>query len=93
MIQTSISIVALVIFLAGCTTMAPKYTKPAAPIPAAWPGGTPYQKSGASKPAEKPVADVPWREFFIDEQLRKLIALALENNRDLRVAALNIERS
>ena len=39
------------------------------------------------------MADIPWQEFFVDPQLRKLIALALENNRDLRVAALNIERS
>jgi multidrug efflux system outer membrane protein len=72
--------------------MAPKYTQPAAPVPAAWPSGPAY-KAEVAKPADKPVADIPWREFFIDEQLRKLIALALENNRDLRVAALNIERS
>jgi multidrug efflux system outer membrane protein len=39
------------------------------------------------------VADIPWQEFFVDPQLQKLIALALENNRDLRVAVLNIERS
>ncbi len=81
------------LYLTGCSTMAPKYNQSIAPISADWPGGPAYQKSGAFKPAEKPVADVPWREFFIDEQLRKLIALALENNRDLRVATLNIERS
>jgi multidrug efflux system outer membrane protein len=39
------------------------------------------------------VADIPWQDFFVDVQLRKLIGLALANNRDLRVAALNIERS
>jgi len=39
------------------------------------------------------VADISWREFFVDPQLQKLIELALKNNRDLRVAALNIERS
>ena len=78
--------------LAGCATMAPKYEQPAAPVPAAWPSGPAY-KDGAAKPAQKPVADIPWQEFFVDPQLRKLIALALENNRDLRVAALNIERS
>jgi multidrug efflux system outer membrane protein len=43
--------------------------------------------------AEKPLADIPWQEYFVDPQLQKLIALALENNRDLRVAVLNIERS
>lgn len=78
--------------LAGCATMAPKYTRPAAPVPAAWPSGPSY-KDVAAKPARKPVADIPWQEFFVDERLRQLIALALENNRDLRIAALNIERS
>ncbi|MBT0663495.1 AdeC/AdeK/OprM family multidrug efflux complex outer membrane factor [Geobacter pelophilus] len=78
--------------LSGCTTMAPKYSQPAAPVPAVWPSGASY-KAETAKPADKPVAEIPWQEFFVDSQLRKLIALALENNRDLRVAALNIERS
>ena len=80
------------LLLSGCATMAPKYSQPAAPVPAAWPVGPAYQPQ-AAKPAQKPLADIPWREFFVDPQLRKLIALALENNRDLRVAVLNIERS
>jgi multidrug efflux system outer membrane protein len=79
------------LFLAGCTTMAPKYSQPAAPVPPAWPGGPAYKATTGA--AAKPVADIPWQEFFVDPQLRKLIALALENNRDLRVAVLNIERS
>src|SRR6266702_171496 len=79
------------LYLAGCATMAPKYAQPAAPVPQAWPSGPAYK--GATGAATKPVADIPWQEFFVDPQLRKLIALALENNRDLRVAVLNIERS
>ncbi len=78
--------------LAGCSTMAPKYTRPAAPVPAEWPAGQVYQK-GAGNSAGKAVTDIPWQDFFVDKQLQKLIALALENNRDLRIAALNIERS
>jgi len=78
--------------LGGCSTMAPEYTRPAAPVPAAWPAGPAYQPE-AAKAAQKPVADIPWQEFFVDPQLRQLIAMALENNRDLRVAVLNIERS
>ncbi|HTG81366.1 MAG TPA: AdeC/AdeK/OprM family multidrug efflux complex outer membrane factor [Geobacteraceae bacterium] len=78
--------------LAGCATMAPKYERPAAPVPSAWPSGPAY-KEAAVKPADKAVADIPWQEFFVDPRLRKVIALALENNRDLRVAALNIERT
>lgn len=78
--------------LAGCSTMAPKYTQPAAPVPSSWPEGPSYKETQTGV-AGAPVAGIPWQEFFVDPQLRKLIALALENNRDLRVAALNIERS
>jgi outer membrane protein, multidrug efflux system len=37
------------------------------------------------------VRDIGWREFFLDTRLQQLIATALANNRDLRVAVLNIE--
>ncbi|MFJ0705715.1 efflux transporter outer membrane subunit [Bordetella bronchiseptica] len=36
-------------------------------------------------------ADVGWRDFFGDPLLQELLALSLANNRDLRVAALNVE--
>jgi len=86
------AIIAIVLFvLSGCT-MAPGYTRPDAPVPADWPSGPAYKDSAAMS-ADKTVADITWQEFFINEQLQMLIALALENNRDLRVAALNIERS
>ena len=85
-------LLAAVAALAGCASMAPDYTRPAAPVPDAWPAGPAY-KEGAAAPADRAVADIPWKEFFVDERLQKLIALALENNRDLRVALLAIERS
>jgi multidrug efflux system outer membrane protein len=82
----------IIIFLLGGCTLAPKYTRPEAPVPAQWPTGTAYKeaKSAASAPA---AADLPWREFFTDERLQKIIGIALDNNRDLRVAALNVERA
>jgi multidrug efflux system outer membrane protein len=80
-----------VLSLGGCATMAPKYEQPAAPVPAAWPSGQSYMAEGA-KPGQKPVADIPWKEFYSDNKLQKLITLALDNNRDFKVAALNIER-
>jgi multidrug efflux system outer membrane protein len=86
----SVSIIALA--LGGCATMAPTYTQPAAPTSAAWPTGPAY-KSETAKQADKPVAQIPWKEFFIDQKLQGLVELALKNNRDLRVATLNIERS
>jgi len=85
-----IVLITLSVCMTGCT-MAPKYTRPEAPVPSAWPSGPAYKEGTAT--AEKAAADIPWQEFFIDAKLRKLIALALENNRDLRVAVLNIEKS
>jgi multidrug efflux system outer membrane protein len=71
--------------------MAPKYEQPAAPVPAVWPSGQSY-KAEAAKLEQKPVANIPWQEFYSDNKLQKIIALALDNNRDFKVAALNIER-
>jgi multidrug efflux system outer membrane protein len=78
--------------LAGCS-MAPRYSPPEAPIPTAWPTGPAYNKEVTGEPTDKTVTDIPWQEFFVNSQLQKLIGLALVNNRDLRVAALNIEKS
>ncbi|MCB1957935.1 MAG: efflux transporter outer membrane subunit [Rhodocyclaceae bacterium] len=72
--------------LAACTTLAPDYQRPASPVPATWTGEAPASASGAPQPGEQ-----PWREIFLDPRLRQVIDLALANNRDLRVAALNIE--
>jgi outer membrane protein, multidrug efflux system len=77
--------------LSGCSSMAPKYTRPEAPVPAGWPSDPAY-KDGAGKPCDVCPADIAWRDFFVDERLQEVIDLALMNNRDLRVATLNIER-
>lgn len=77
--------------LFGCT-MAPKYTRPEAPVPSEWPSGPAYQKAVGDL-SGKTVAELPWQEFIIDPQLQKMISLALTNNRDLRIAALNIEKA
>jgi len=92
-ITTFISItLGTLLILAGCATMAPKYSQPAMPVPAAWPTGAAY-KENAVKPGGSAAADIPWRDFFVNPQLRNVIELALANNRDLRVATLNIEKS
>jgi multidrug efflux system outer membrane protein len=77
--------------MGGCT-LAPKYSRPASPVPADWPTGASYVET---KPfASEPTAmDFPWREFFTDERLQKVIETALNNNRDLRLAALNVEKA
>jgi multidrug efflux system outer membrane protein len=69
--------------LAGCT-LAPDYQRPAPPIAGNWPDGA----GGKAQSA----AAVPWRDFVTDPKLQQLVSLALDNNRDLRAAALNIEK-
>lgn len=78
--------------LAGCSLM-PDYSRPDAPVPQDWPVGAAYDVETISQPVGRVAADIGWRDFFIDRRLQGLIALALENNRDLRVAALNIVRA
>ncbi len=84
------SIVVLSVCLSGCTTLAPTYVRPKAPIPSSWPSGEAYRKDAS---VQNRVASVAWKDFFMDPKLQKLIALSLDNNRNLRVAALNIEKS
>ena len=74
----------LTLFLGACT-LAPKYQRPGAPIP------TSYHKGAGlfGQIAE----DLAWREFFRDPVMQRLIETALINNRDLRIAMLNIERT
>lgn len=48
---------------------------------------------GGESPAGSPASDIGWREFIRDPRLRALTDLALSNNRDLRVAMLNVEES
>lgn len=88
----TITIAVAIFCLTGCSTMAPTYNRPEAPTPASWPSGPAY-KDDAVKPAGQAAADLAWRAFFISEPLQKVIALTLANNRDLRVAALNIEKT
>lgn len=76
--------------LGGCT-LAPKYTRPEAPVPAQWPVGPAYK--GTQSAEAVPAADLKWREFFTDPRLQTVIRMALVNNRDLRLAALNVERA
>ena len=75
------------VLLTGCASMAPPYERPAAPVAATFPD---VQAAGA--PAALPVSEIEWQRFFVDPRLKRLIELALLNNRDLRIAVLNIER-
>lgn len=72
--------------LGGCT-MIPDYHRPAAPVSAGWPGGSAY--AGAESRDAAPVTD--WRGFYRDPVMQQLIVLALDNNRDLRIAQAQVD--
>jgi multidrug efflux system outer membrane protein len=82
---------AVVFSLSGCT-LAPKYTRPEAPVPVAWPAGSAYDNAPVI-PGAPPAAELPWKEIYADARLQEVIGTALANNRDLRIAALNAERA
>ncbi|MGE4124078.1 MAG: efflux transporter outer membrane subunit [Pusillimonas sp.] len=84
------AIIPALLVLAGCS-LAPKYERPAAPVPAAYPAVGATQAVSALPVSAS--ADLGWRDFFRDEQLKALIAFALENNRDLRVAVGRVEEA
>ena len=81
----------LAVLLAGCS-LEPTYTRPEAPVPADWPKGPAYRDT-VTAPGAPAAADLGWREFFPDRKLQEVIEMALNNNRDLRLAALNVERA
>jgi len=84
-------IIAIVIFLGGCT-LAPKFKQPKAPVPDKWPQGDVYKKAGVSKGVPR-VWELRWEDFFADPGLKAIVRMALKNNRDLRLAALNVEQA
>ncbi|CAH0300990.1 AdeC/AdeK/OprM family multidrug efflux complex outer membrane factor [Pseudomonas brassicacearum] len=73
--------------LSGCSLI-PDYQRPEAPVAAQYPQGPAYEAANAPGQA---AAEQGWKQFFHDPALQQLIQVALENNRDLRVAALNID--
>lgn len=75
---------AAVFVLSGCSLI-PTYERPAAPVPSVFPNTQPAE-------AQQPLAStIAWQDYFTDPRLVKLIDMALANNRDLRIAVLNIE--
>ncbi len=78
--------VAAAALLTACSTLAPDYERPTSAVPDAW------AVTSANTAAAPAAEDLGWKEFIADDKLRRVIALALQNNRDLRVSTLNVER-
>ena len=69
--------------------MAPDYKRPVAPVAEQFPAVSGAVGAASSTPA----SDIDWQSFFTDAALKQLIEAALQNNRDLRIAVLNIEQA
>lgn len=77
--------------LAGGCTMIPHYSRPQAPVPTTLPSGPAYAVA-TTNPAV-PASEILWQDFITDSALRRVVEMSLTNNRDLRTAALNVERA
>lgn len=85
--KSLLSLAVTAFVLSGCSLI-PDYQQPEAPVAAQFPQGPAY--SSAQAPSQA-AAEQGWKQFFHDPALQQLIQVALVNNRDLRVAALNID--
>jgi outer membrane protein, multidrug efflux system len=82
----------LVAGLAGCS-LQPLFNRPAAPVAGQFPSGEAYQYPATGQGGTMlPAAEIGWRDFMVDPRLQRLVEIALHNNRDLRVAALNVQQ-
>lgn len=70
--------------LSACT-LAPRYERSALPVP--------DQFANAPTAARASADSLPWRQVILDTRLQAVVEQALGNNRDLRVAVLNVERA
>jgi multidrug efflux system outer membrane protein len=80
-----VAALALCLVLAGCA-LGPDYRRPAVPAPDIWRDGRP-----AADPAS--LADLSWWSLFDDEELRRLVAAALEANKDLRITVARVDQA
>ncbi|APA71087.1 RND transporter [Janthinobacterium sp. 1_2014MBL_MicDiv] len=75
---------ATTLVLAGCASLAPPYAPPPLPVAAQYP-----ENDGAGAHAP----DIAWQAYFADPRLQAMIAQALANNRDIRIAALRVDEA
>ena len=75
--------VAVAVAVAGCSFI-PVHETPAPPVAATW--------ADAGTATGTPAADLAWADFLTDARIRALVEVALANNRDLRIAVLNVEQ-
>ncbi|ANI60451.1 efflux transporter outer membrane subunit [Pseudomonas sp. GR 6-02] len=81
---SAFSTLVIAMLLGGCS-LAPTYERPVAPVADNWAGESMKQGS--------PINQLVWQTFIVDPDLRRLVVIALENNRSLRQTLLDIEQA
>ncbi|MGF1702490.1 efflux transporter outer membrane subunit [Photobacterium makurazakiensis] len=95
------------VLMSGCANFIPDYARPEAPVNTQWPVDESkqtysiYQTGDPSNSVNSPPrAFVPsvspysdWRNFVTNDKIKSVVDLALSNNRDVRIAVLNILRA
>ncbi len=76
-----LALAVLSVMLTACA-MGPDYTRPGV--------STPESFRMAGKEGES-IANLPWWELLKDEELQKLVRIALKENKDLMVAVASVE--
>ncbi|MFW5705648.1 MAG: TolC family protein, partial [Bacteroidota bacterium] len=77
------SILLLILVLSGCM-VGPKYQKPQMEVPETYRLNTSFADSGLV---------LKWWDLFDDPELKKLILIALDENKDVRIAASRVEQA
>jgi len=77
--------------LAGCASMAPVDETPALPVAPCYPNQACAAGNGVGNGVR--AANLGWQDHFADPRLQGLIAQALQNNRDLRIAVLRVQEA
>lgn len=94
-------VVIALVSLTGCS-MIPEYQRPELPVTTTWPSGNAYPAQEINTQTTLPsgitatdlmVSDIAWKDYFKSPPLKALIQRTLENNRNLRMAVLTIEKA
>ena len=80
------SVALLALLATGCMSLEPHLAKPDPAIPPSWPVGDAYLVQ-----FETGLPTVTYKQIFTDPRLQTLVAQALANNRDMMIAAANID--
>lgn len=81
---SAFSTLVIAMLLGGCS-LAPTYERPVAPVADNW--------VGESTKQGHPINQLVWQTFIVDPDLRRLVVIALDNNRSLRQTVLDIEQA